>query len=472
MGQSADGSVAGRAPRGEGLDRSAWSWAVFEGARNPYVILCIIYVLGPYIATVVISDPVQGQALVASWHRIGGIIVAVTAPFLGAAADRMGRRKPMLGAVSAILAPAILVQWFAMPGGEGAPLWVVGATIIVAGVTFAWSEVLHNAMLTTATTPQLLSHVSGLGLALGNAASVLLLVFVLWAFALPGQVDLPFLPAAPLFGLDPAAHEPSRIVAPLSAIWLLIFSIPLFLYTRDFNTTGEKLTDALRHGVGSVARTISRLRNYRNVVLFLLARMLYFDGKLAILIIGGVYAAGAMGWGLIEMLSYGIILSIFAVLGGVAGGWLDHWFGPKRAVALEIGVTILCLAAMVSMTPDSMLFVIDVEPNTPVWNFPIFETAPELGYLAFAMLIAISITSAFASSRALMARLAPEGMEGEVFGLYAMAGSATAWLGPLVVESFTETYHSLAAGFGSIAILLAAGFLLLLFVKPPAPLAH
>src|SRR5262245_3061197 len=190
-------AVAAQASSGKAIiDRSAWSWAIFEGARNPYVILCIIYVLGPYIATVVIDDPIRGQIVVASWHRIAGIIVAVTAPFLGAAADRLGRRKPLLAAITAVLAPAIFLQWFAMPGGEGLPLWGIGAAVITAGVMFSLSEVLHNAMLTTATPPALLSHVSGLGLALGNAASVLLLVFVLWGLALPGQIDLPFLPSA------------------------------------------------------------------------------------------------------------------------------------------------------------------------------------------------------------------------------------------------------------------------------------
>jgi UMF1 family MFS transporter len=100
----------------------------------------------------------------------------------------------------------------------------------------------------------------------------------------------------------------------------------------------------------------------------------------------------------------------------------------------------------------------------------LFNTLPEVGYMGFAIVIAMSITAAYASSRSLMARLAPEGMEGEVFGLYALAGSATAWLGPMLVEHFTETYQSQRAGFGSIAILLVVGFVLLLFVKPPPQL--
>ncbi|MGD9980617.1 MAG: MFS transporter, partial [Hyphomonadaceae bacterium] len=331
---------------------------------------------------------------------------------------------------------------------------------------FVYTEVLHNAMLTRAAPPGVLSRVSGLGLALGNAASVLLLVFVLVTMALPGQVPLPFLPDAPMFGLDPAQHEPSRVVTLLCAVWLIVFSVPLLLYTPDLTTTGERFGMAMLHGVGNVARTIRKLRDYRNVALFLLARMLYADGKTAILIFSGVYASGVMGWDLLEMLAYGILLSIFAVYGGVLSGWLDHAVGLKRAVVIEIGVTLLCLIFMVSMSPDSVFFL-PVESGVPVWQSPVFATAPELAYLAFAIVIAISITAAYGSSRALMARLAPAGMEGEVFGLYALSGSATAWLAPALVAYFTTTYQSLRGGFASIALLLVAGLVLLLFVKPP-----
>lgn len=431
------------------------------------MLLGTIYVFAPYVSNVVIGDPIQGQALISGWHKTAGIIIALTAPFLGAATDRMGRRKPLLAVFTAALAATIVVQWWALPGGEGLPLWALGLAVTASGVAFVYTEVLHNAMLTRAAQPAVLSHVSGLGLALGNAGSLLLLVFVLVTMALPGQVDWPFLPDAPLFGLDPAAHEPSRIVTILCAVWLVVFAAPIFLYTPDLVATGERFGDALKNGFGNVWRTIRKLRDYRNVALFLVARMLYADGKTAILIFSGIYAAGAMGWGLIEMLAYGIVLTIFAVPGGIISGWLDHVIGPKRAVVIEIGATFLCLIAMVSMTPTSILFFIPVDANVVVWDAPLFNTAPELAYMGFAIVIAIAITAAYASSRALMARLAPEGMEGEVFGLYALAGSATAWLGPLLVEHFTATYQSQRAGFGSLAVLLIAGFALLLFVKPP-----
>lgn len=450
------------------IDRGAWSWALFEWARNPWVLLGTIYVFAPYISNVVVGDPVRGQALIASWHTTSGMIIAFTAPFLGAATDRMGRRKPLFAVWTAALAFCIGIKWFAMPGAEGGlPIWAIGLFTTAAGVTFVYTEVLHNAMLPRAAPPGTLSKVSGLGLALGNAASVLLLLFVLITMALPGQVDLPFIPDAPLFGLDPAKHEPSRAVTLLCAAWLLIFSVPIFLYTPDLASTGERFGDAMKNGVGNVIRTIRKLGDYRNVALFLVARMLYADGKTAILIFSGVYASGVMGWDLLEMLAYGILLSIFAVTGGLLSGWLDHAVGLKRAVVFEIGVTFLCLIGMVSMSPTTIFFM-PVAEGVQVWQSPIFATAPELSYLGFAIIIAISITAAYGSSRALMARLAPAGMEGEVFGLYALSGSATAWLAPGLVAYFTTAYQSLRAGFASVALLLLVGLALLLFVKPPA----
>jgi UMF1 family MFS transporter len=111
--------------------------------------------------------------------------------------------------------------------------------------------------------------------------------------------------------------------------------------------------------------------------------------------------------------------------------------------------------------------VVPVDPAARIWDGPVFSTAPEIGYLLAAMLIAISITAAFASSRTLMARLAPPGMAGELFGLYALSNAATAWLAPLMVEYFTRTYHSQQAGFAAIALLLLVGLALLLRVTPP-----
>src|SRR3954470_14905493 len=89
---------------------------------------------------------------------------------------------------------------------------------------------------------------SGLALSAGNAASVVALAFTAWAFALPGKVAWGWVPAAPLFGLDPATHEPERVVAILAAGILALGSIPLFLFTPDAPKTGVPALRAFRDG--------------------------------------------------------------------------------------------------------------------------------------------------------------------------------------------------------------------------------
>jgi MFS transporter, UMF1 family len=453
------------------MGASGVSWAIFEGGRNPYVILCTIYILAPYIATTLFPNPVEGQTAIASWNKVAGIIVALTAPLLGAITDKLGHRKPALFVITSAMVVSIFSLWWAVPAGQpGLPIAMVGALITITGVLYAYNEVLHNSMLPVATSPASLPYVSGLGLALGNLASVGLLIFVLWGLAFAGRVDWPFIPKEPLFGLDPVYYETSRIVAPMSAIWLAICAWPLFLMSKDAPATDVPLVKALGEGTRGLASAVKRLFNTdKNAGLFLLARMFYVDGKVAILIFAGLTAAGVFGWDLLEMSAYGVILSIFAVFGGLFSGPLDARIGAKNALLLEIAVSLICLLALTSGS-RSRIFGVPIEPDVAVWNGPMFNTLPELVYLGGAVIIAISITGAFASSRTLMARLAPKGMEGEFFGLYSLSGSATIWLGSLLVEYFTRTFNSQQAGLASTGLLLFGGFCVLLFVKQPARL--
>ena len=91
----------------QSLSRGALAWALYEGARNPFVVLVTIYVFMPYFSSVVVGDPIRGQQAVATYGQWSGLLVALTAPFLGTAVDRIGRRKPFLLLVTALLVPLI-----------------------------------------------------------------------------------------------------------------------------------------------------------------------------------------------------------------------------------------------------------------------------------------------------------------------------------------------------------------------------
>lgn len=417
----------------------------------------------PYYVRVVADTPVAGQALVAQAGQAAGWAVALTAPLIGVVADRIGPRKPALTLAVLGMVPLYAAMWFVTPAGPIGPGLFL---LIVAGksVLFAWSEVLHNALLLPAA-PGAVARASGLGLALGNAASVAMLVAVLWAFALPGTVDWALVPAEPLFGLDQASHEPARIVGPIVAASLLAGLALVLWGVPDMPPTGVRLGAALRAGLADLRAMLADLRDQREAAKFLLARMLYVDGKTAILLFGGVLAAGTMGWGTLQMLAYGILLSVLAAVGGLVGPRLDLAVGPKRAVLIEIAVTAGALVALLGTRPGQIAWL--PVPSAALHGGPMFTTAAELGFIAVAGVAAISITAAYASSRTLLTTLVPPERVGTFFGLYALSGTATMWLGPLLVAWGTLATGTQQGGFAMVLILLGAGFAGLLFVRTP-----
>ncbi|MDO8297995.1 MAG: MFS transporter [Caulobacter sp.] len=485
--EPADGPAAATPAAGR-LSLGGWSWSIFQGGRDPYVILITIYIFAPYFTTAVVGDPVKGQAMIATVSTLNSIFIALTAPVLGAAIDRYGARKPLMLAVVAGMAPMIWALWFARPGGEGLPvvagLWLFG----LIGVLFAWCEVIHNSLLIRAAGQRHAPQASGLALSAGNFFSVITLTFCLLAFALPGNpavANWPLIPDHPLFGLDPSQAETSRIVAPIAAALLVLLSIPLFLFTPDAPKTGLSLVAALKQAaahlggvawslIAAAARGPARLREVlgvlvteRDAVIYLGARMLFNDGMTALLIFAGIYSAGVMHWGVLELLAFGILLSIFAVIGGLTGAVLDNAIGPRNAVRLEIIGSILCLAGWLGMARDRLLFFWPYDPaaHAPLWNGPMFRTLPEVMFLVIGFGVAIFVTAQYASSRTLLTRLVPAEKLPSFFGLYALSGTLTVWIGSMLVGLFTAVTGTQQGGFIPIAGLLALGLLGMMFVR-------
>jgi len=448
------------------LNLGAASWSLYEGARDPYVILIVIYVFYPYFATAVVGDPVKGQTLVANIAMISGLCVAFTGPLLGASIDKIGRRKPLLILMTALMLPLLVGLWWIKPGPGGLGLGVSSVMLGLLGLVFAYSELLHNSMLTRAATPKQAPYASGLALSLGNFFSVFMLVFVLWAFALPGKVDWSFIPRHPLFGLDPLKHETDRIVGPVVAVCLAVLAIPIFLFTPDAPRSQIGLAKALGQGWQGLKATFRTLKGHRSAAVFLGSRMLYTDGMTALLVFTGVYAAGVMHWHTLELLAYGVMLSIFAVIGGQVGARLDAHLGSRRAVQIEILAAACGLFLLLGMGVDKIVFVpYDTAAHAPLWHGPIYRTLPEVIFLVIGCCNAVFVTAQYASSRTFLTRLAPAGQSASFFGLYALSGTVTVWLGSALVRIFTGVFKSQQAGFLPIALLLLLGFIGMLFVK-------
>ena len=361
--------------------RGQLSWALFEFSRSPYLSLVYIYVFATYFTGTVIGDPVRGQELWSLANTLVGVFVALLAPIMGAISDRMGRRKPWIAGIALIMGASCIALWWAMPGAEGGlPVPVILALIVVLATGFMCGEAFQNAMLPSIVSAKKLGGLSGLGIAVGNSGSLLALIVMLFGVALPasGLVDWGLLPDEPLFGLDPARHEHNRISGPVAGVWLLIFHLPLLLWTPDRPSLGVPMRRAIREGLREIAHTVKRAREIANVGLFLLARMLYTDGMVAILAYAGIYAAGTFGWDLAALLLFGVALTPFAIVGGLFGGWIDNRYGSRTAIMVSVGTTCIGMLAAVGITPTQLFYGVpyDAAAAGPVWSFPYFRTLP------------------------------------------------------------------------------------------------
>jgi UMF1 family MFS transporter len=296
---------------------------------------------------------------------------------------------------------------------------------------------------------------------------VVALAFTAWAFALPGKVHWSWVPAAPLFGLNPLTHEPERVVTLMAAGLLALGSIPLFLFTPDAPRTGVPMLTAWRDGAGELWRMLKTVRRYRDAVTYLVSRMFFVDGMNGVLVYAGVYAIGVMKWGTLEMLAYGIMLSVFAVIGGFVARWLDGTVGPKTALRIQIAATAVSLTAMLGVAPNRILYLWAYDPaaHAALWNGPVFRHLPDWVFIGLGFINAIFICGQYASSRTLLTRLTPPEQTGAFFGVYALSGVATSWLAPTLVNIGTRMTHSQQGGFATIIVLLAVGLVGLMFVK-------
>lgn len=466
-----------RGGEGGATGKTGLAWAWFEWARNPYYILIVIYIFAPYFARDIIGgnllasgaldgmDPAkaqavagaQGQATVAGVTKWAGLIAALTAPFLGAAFDRGLKRKRFLFACLATMAAASFMLWWAMPGGQGLSVPMIMACLIVAYVAYTYSEVAHNSMLSDAARPEALPGVSGLGLALGNGAATLMFIAIVLLFALPDVMHWPLKQAA--FGIDTSKFEQFRLAGPLCAIWIVLMIYPFFRYSKDTGIKGTPIIPAFRDGVRGVISTVKRASEHREAFKFLIARTLYADGMAALLAVGAVYVSLFLGWGLIELTVYAIWASMWAVVGGIFGGWLDRRMGPKNALIFELSAIVVVMFYGLSITKETILF--GLIPNVELFDWPYFGTLSDLAYLLQGMLIAIFATANISSSRSMVVHVAPPHMRGEFFGLFAIAGTITVWMGPLLIEYFTKWSQDQRIGMSAIALLFFLGLAML-----------
>ena len=438
-----------------------FSWALFDWANQPFFTIITTFIFAPYFANVLVGDPVKGQSAWAFTQSTSGILIALMSPFLGAMADAGGRRKPYIFAFQLLLAAGCAGLWWAYPDRPDL-IMPISWAVIAATVGAEMSIVFNNAQLPNIVRPQRMGWLSGFGWGLGYCGGLISL-FIVLAVSMPSMFGLGT-GDQPLFGLDPKTHELERLVGPASALWLAIFVLPMFLFTPDSaGARRQSLWVAAKQGGASLLTTVRKLRNFRNALTYLIAFMLYNDGLAAIIAFGGVYAAATFGWSTVTLGIFGIILTVFAIPGAFLGGRLDDLIGSKRTVQLAIAGVIVATLGIVGVTADRVFYVIPAEPLDPARG--LFGSLQEKTLMGFALILGFCMGPMQAASRTMIGRIAPEGMTGEFYGLFALSGRATAWMAPLAIGIVTAASGSTRIGMACVLAFLVLGFLLLWSVR-------
>ena len=436
------------------------SWIFFDWAAQPYFTLITTFVFAPYFVTHVASDPASGQAMWGFATAAAGLVIALLSPVLGAIADASGRRKPWIAAFGALLVIGSSLMWFGKPGDPSViPALLLAYGIATIGVEFAM--VFNNAMMPSLVPPDKIGRLSGTGWATGYVGGILSLILVLGFLAANPATGRTLFGFMPLFGLDPVTHQGDRITGPLTAIWFIIFVTPMFLLTPDYPAK-LPVRDALRAGLTELKGTLAELPKRKSMAAFLLANMIYTDGLVSLFAFGGIYAAGTFGWHTIQIGTFGILLAIAGTFGAWLGGKLDDTLGPKRVIA---GSTVVLLSSIIGilLVDKDSIFFIKVAP--PVPGGALFSGAAERAYLVLGCLIGMAGGPLQAASRSLLVRMAPKDRVAQYFGLFALTGKVTSFVGPLLIGAITAITASQKAGMAVLVVFFVAGLALLSRVK-------
>jgi MFS transporter, UMF1 family len=432
------------------------SWIFFDWAAQPYFTLITTFVFAPYFATHVASSPASGQAMWGFATAAAGLVIAILSPVLGAIADASGRRKPWIVGFGALLVIGSSLMWFGKPGDPSViPALLLAYGIATIGVEFA--TVFNNAMMPSLVPPEKIGRLSGTGWATGYVGGILTLVLVLGFLAANPDTGRTLFGLAPLFGLDPVSHQGDRITGPFTAVWFIIFVTPMLLLTPDYPAK-LPVREALRAGLSELRQTLAELPKRKSMAPFLLANMIYTDGLVSLFAFGGIYAAGTFGWHTIQIGTFGILLAIAGTFGAWLGGKLDDSLGPKRVIAGSTVVLLSSIVAILLVDKDSILFV-KVAP--PVPGGALFSGAAERAYLVLGCLIGMAGGPLQAASRSLLVRLAPKDRIAQYFGLFALTGKVTSFVGPLLVGAITAVTSSQKAGMAVLVVFFVAGLALL-----------
>ena len=404
--------------------KTVFVWSLYDFANSSFTTLIVTFIYAAYFTKAIAENEIVGTALWSRAVSLTALFVAFASPIMGAIADKSNLRKTFLVFMTYICVFGSIMLYFAMPGEVMKALtWFV-----IANIGFELGGVFYNAYLPEIAPENKIGRVSGYGWSFGYVGGLLCLVMAMIGFVNP---------ETPWFGFTKEAGENIRATNILVAVWFSIFSLPMILTLKT--KTKEKFTKSefnILSVINKLVHTFKKIKKYKQVLKFLIARMIYNDGLVTIFAFGGIYAAGTFGFSFEEIMIFGIVLNVTAGIGAFIFGFLDDKLGGK--ITIQITLIALIFAGLLAIFAQSKLY-----------------------FWIAGILVGIFSGPNQAASRSLMGRFTPSSKENEFYGFFAFSGKMTAFIGPLFLGIFTELFDSQRAGVSIVVVLFILGLFLL-----------
>lgn len=409
----------------ENSTKALVSWALYDWGNSAFAAIIQTFVFAAYFTQALAPDETIGTAIWGNAVGLAGLVIAISAPLLGAFADQRGRRKPALGVLTLLCVACTAGLWFMLPDADY--MWPAAILLCIAVISFELAAVLYNAMLPELAPAAHIGRWSGWGWGVGYLGGLICLVLALLLFIDENNAWWPL-------DRNSAAHVRATFL--LTALWFGLFALPLFLFSPDRPATPVSRQASLRLGLQQLVESARHISRYRHLVRFFIGRMIYIDGLTTIFAFGGIYAAGTFNMSEQQVLVFGIGLNLTGGIGAATFALLDDRIGGKKTVLWALFGLILS-AGLILLVRDTLWFWI------------------------IGLCMGLFVGPAQAASRSYLARMAPAELRNEMFGLLAFSGKATAFLGPFLVGWLTLASGSQRIGMSVILVFLLVGFALM-----------
>ena len=372
---------------------------LFDWATSPIPTIHTTFIFSVYFVNSIADN--SGSFYWGLIIGIAGVLTAFLGPLLGSFSDKKGIRKKTLFILVLIGFLATSLLWFAKPNEKYFLYAIVFSFLSILSMELIF--VSYNSLLKKVSDKNDYGKISGLSWCSGYIGGISALIICLVLFIFP--TELPF-----NISKDQGGDVRSCMV--FISIWLVIFSIPIFLYVEEpkKNVTQKNTINYLIEGFKIIVKNKTLLR-------YFVARVFYFDALVTIFAFGGIYASKVFNFSQTEILYFAILINISAALGAILGGFFDDKFSPFKVIKISI-LGIIFFGIILLLINDKNLF----------W------------LVSFSL--GIFIGPLQSSSRVLLTKIIPEERGGQFFGFAIFSGKVTSFLGPLIYGIIATSLNS------------------------------